>query len=160
MFCKKSFCKIHQILDGLVIRRCPPTRKFKTITCFLFLHFTIIFLFNMGKTSGIRIIFCMRSIGNHKKLYIFKKTTISPKTFPLITINLIKSLLESNSSSFELNMNQRKSIYQNSYIITIRMFTTFSRILINNLQKIIVNIFFVNQLNIFLQIPHFHYKDF
>jgi len=150
MFGKKCLGKVHQVHNRSIGIICPPARKFKTIArLFSFLLLSVLLFFDMRETSCVTVIFGMSSIGNYKDLHIFKQTTPCPKTLSLVTVNLIECFLDSYTSSFEFHMHKGKSVHQNSNIITVWSLPIVDCVLINNLQNIIMDIGFVDEIDIF-----------
>ena len=99
MFCKKRFGKIHKIGNNAIVPVCPKRSKFKTIArLFLFLGLSARAIFNVVKSRGIRVIFRIRSVGNHENLHVFVKSAGSPKTVALIAVDLIERLFNGNTT--------------------------------------------------------------
>ena len=91
----------------------------------------------------------MRTVGDYKQLYILIQSAACPKAVTLVSIDLIKRFPNCVSSFFKFNMHQWQSIYQNRHIITSITLSAFFFILVYYLQMIIVNVVFVDQLDIF-----------
>ncbi len=104
----------------------------------------------MREASCITVILGMRPIGDDKELHMLKQSTRCPKTFSLVTIDLIECFLESDSSPLELDMYERKSVDEYRHIIAIGSLTIVSSVLVDDLESIIVYISFVDEVNIFL----------
>ena len=149
MLSKKSISKINQISNRPVIRIRPPRCKFVDIARLLALFNRPFFsLLNMSKPSSITVILSKRTIRNYKKLHILKQARVGPKRLTVIPVNLIKSLFQLHTTPLQLNMHHGQAINQNSNIITVTTLTTSRLILVDNLQTIIMNISFINQINI------------
>ena len=100
MLGKKSLGKINQVRNHTVIGICPEAGKLKTIAG-LGLTCAPLFMFLFCIPSGtVGIILCISAVGNNKNLNILIQSTTCPKRFPLVTINLIKSFTNSNTSAF------------------------------------------------------------
>lgn len=85
----------------------PSTSKFKTIAWFFTsLRSNTVVFFDMCKTGRITVILRMRTIWNHKELYILKTIHSLPKRFSLITIDLIKCFFDRYSSFLEFDMDE------------------------------------------------------
>ena len=102
----------------------------------------------MAIPGGIGVILGVRSIGNDENLHILIQTTCRKEAVSLITFDLIKGFPDGNASAFQLYMDKRQTIDQNGHIIACIVVTFGFFILVDNLKAIIVNILFVNNLNI------------
>ena len=150
MFCKKGFCKVHKVRDGTVFFVRPITCEFKAIrSLFLFCRVFLCIIFDMLKSCCVRIILCMRTIGDYKQLYILIQSATCPKAVTLVSIDLIKCFSNCIPSFFKLDMHQWQSVYQNRYIITGFTFTLIFFVLVYYLQMIVMNVGFVDQLDVF-----------
>ena len=121
MFCKKSFCKVYKVRDGAVFLIRPITCKFKAIrSLFLFCCVFLCIIFDMLKSCCVRIILCMRTIGDYKQLYILIQSTACPKAVTLVTIDLVKRFPNCVSSFFlvqyaPMAIHLPKSSHHNEY---------------------------------------------
>ena len=146
MLRKKCLCKINEIGNHTVIGICPEAGKLKTVaglclTCppFLMLFFRI-------PSGTVGIIFRIRAVGNHKNLNVLIQSASCPEGFPLIAVDLVKCLADRNTSAFQLDMYKRQSVDQYRNIIAVIMLCAVlraNRVLINDLQSVIVNIGFI-----------------
>ena len=151
MLCKKRLSKINQIRDHTIVGVRPEAGKFKAVACpRLACSSFLMFLFRISSgTIGIILRIC--SIRNDKNLNILIQSTPCPKRLSLIAVNLVKCLTNSNTSSFQFNMHERQTINQNGHIIAIVVLCAVlfaDRILIDNLQSVIMDVCFINQCNI------------
>ena len=150
MFCKKGFRKVHKVWNNAVFLICPITCEFKAIrSLFLFCGVFLYIIFDMLKSCCIRIILCMRTIGNYKQLHILIQSAACPKAVTLVSIDLIKRFSNCVPSFFKLDMHQRQSVYQNRHIITSIMLSAVFFILVYYLQMIVMNVGFIYQLDVF-----------
>ena len=102
----------------------------------------------MAIPGGIGVILGVRSIGNDENLHILIQTACRKEAVSLIAFDLIKCFPDSNATAFQLYMDKRQTIDQNGYIITCVMLAFGFFILVNDLKAVIMNILFVNKLNI------------
>ena len=103
----------------------------------------------MLKSCCVGIILCMRTIGDYKQLYILIQSATCPKAVTLVSIDLVKRFSNCVPSLFKFNMHQWQSVYQNRHIITSIMLSTVFFILVYYLQMIVMNVGFVDQLDVF-----------
>ena len=151
MLCEKSLCKINQIRNHTVVGICPEAGKLKTVTG---LGFTcspfLMFLFCIP-SGTIGIILCVCTIGNNKNLNIFIQSASRPERIPLVTVNLVESLTNGNTSTFQLNMYKRQTVYQYGNIIAVVMLRTIlcaNHILIDDLQPVVMDVLLIYECNI------------
>ena len=146
MFRKESLCEVHKVCNNLVISVCPIRSKLKTIGGFLaVLPANSVILFDVACSGGVGIILCECAVGDDENLHILIKPTPSPKAITLIAVDLVERFLDCHSTAFQFHMNQRQTIYQNSYIISGIMLSSRFFILVNYLQSVIMDVLFVNQ---------------
>ena len=116
------------------------------MTCLLCFALTVLF-FNRTITGCVGIILCICSVRDNKTLNILIKPCICPERISLITFNLVECFFYRNTTAFQFDMPERKSIDKNSDIITIVMDSTFVggySILIYDLQNIVMDICFIS----------------
>lgn len=104
----------------------------------------------MGESCRIAIVLRMSSIGYDEELDIFKKSARCPKALSLIAIDLIECFLYSYSSSLELDMYEWETIHEDSDIIAIGSHTIIGCVLVDDLERIIVNIPLIEDIDIFI----------
>ena len=151
MLCKKGLCKINEVGDYPVVCIRPEAGKFKAVAC-LRLACSSFLMLLFGIPSGtVRIVFCVRAIGNDKDLNILIQSTARPERFSLITVNLVNCLANRNASSPQPNVPERQAVDQYRNIIAVVMFCAIlfaDHILVDNLQSVIMYVCFINQCNI------------
>ncbi|CCY91700.1 uncharacterized protein BN461_02138 [Bacteroides sp. CAG:1076] len=135
MFGKERSRKVHQIRNNLIVPSGPVTGKLKAVAgLVLALRLAIFVLFrNVRHTGGIAVILGLRTVADYEYLHIFKQSASGPETFPVVAPYLVESLLDVYTSAFQFHVYQRQSVYQNSYVVTVFMATTFGHILVDNL---------------------------
>lgn len=82
---------------------------------------------------------------------ILKQTTTGPEGISLITVNLIERLTDSNTSTLQLDMNQRETINEDGNIIAVAVLGTFffaDGILVDDLKPVIMNVLLIDKSNI------------
>ena len=90
----------------------------------------------------------MGSVGNHKDLHIFVQACTCPKAVPLIPVNLVEGFFQRHTPAFQFHMHQRQTVHQYGNIITVIIIAAFLRILIQDLQIIVMNVILINQRNV------------
>ena len=151
MPCEKSLCKINQIRNHTVIGICPKAGKLKTVTGLGFTCSPFLMLFFRIPSGTVGIILCVCTIGNNKNLNIFIQSTFCPERIPLVTINLVESLTDGNTSAFQFNMHKRQTVYQYCNIIAVVMLCTIFRanhVLIDDLQPVVMDVLLIYECNI------------
>ena len=74
-----------------------------------------------------------------------------PKRLPLVAVDLVKCLTYGNTSALQFDMHKRQTINQYCNIITIIMFCAIvraNRILIDDLQPVVMDVLFIYECNI------------
>ena len=118
MFGKERLCEINKVCDNSVVAICPIGSKLKAIGSFLAMLFaSAVVLLDMACSGGIGIILRECAIGDDKNLHILIKSRTRPKAVSLIAVDLVKSFLDRNTTTFQLHMNQRETIYKNGHVI-------------------------------------------
>ena len=124
MLCKKSLCKINQIRNHTIIGICPETSKLKTVTGLGLTCSTLLMFLFCIPSGAVGIILCVRTIGNNKNLNVFIQPASCPERIPLVAVDLIECLTDGNTSTFQLDMYKRQTVYQYGNIIAVVMLRT------------------------------------
>ena len=151
MLGKEGACEINEIRDHFIIGVCPEGSEFKTVAGFLFSGFTRCFP-NGIESGAVGVVFGIGAIGNNKNLHILEQTTSRPERISLVPVDLVERLTDGHTPALELDMYQRQAVDQYRHIIAIVMLGPLALayfILINDLEAIVVDVFLVNQRNIF-----------
>ena len=107
---------------------------------------------NSVPTGSVRIIFCVRAVGDNKNLDILKQTTSGEEAVALIAVDLIERLAYGNAAALELDMYHRQTVDKDSDIIAVIVLSALALadlILIDDLNKIVVDVLLVDQSNVF-----------
>ena len=102
----------------------------------------------MVRPGGVGVVLGVGSIGDDKHLHIFIKATPCPETVPLVSVYLVEGLFELDTPSFELHMYQGKTIDQDGDIISGVMGSILLLILVDDLDKVVVDVGLVNQIDV------------
>ena len=102
----------------------------------------------MALPRRIAVILGVGSVRYDEQLYILEQPAARPKTLALVTVDLIECLLDIDAAAFQLDMHQRKAVYQHGNIITIRARSVIDFVLINDLERIVMDIAFIEQVDI------------
>ena len=141
---EEGLCKVHEVRNNLVVGICPEGSELKTTACLLNLLFAVSLL-DGTDTGGIRVILGAGAVADNEQLHILVKTRCCPETVSLISLNLVKCLFKSNTTSLQLNVNQRETVYKHSNIIAVIKVTAVLYILVNDLYRVVVDVLFINQ---------------
>ena len=107
-----------------------------------------VILLDMACSRGIGIIFRECAVGNDKNLHILVKPGACPKAVSLIAVDLVKCFLDRNTTAFQLHMNQRQTVHKNRHIISGVVIAGTFFILIDDLQTVVMDILFINQIDV------------
>ena len=154
MLGKESFGEVYQVGNYLIVRVRPKRRKFKAGARPAFLRLTRAGVFNGIVARAVGIIFCIRSVADNENLNVLEKPATCPKRISAVTIDLIKCLANGDAAPLKLDMNKRKAVYQNSYVVAVimpRALRGADCILIDDLQAVVMNVVAVNERDVFRQ---------
>ena len=141
---EEGLCKIHEVGNNLVVGICPEGSELKTTACLLNLLLAVSFL-DGTDTGGVRVVLGAGAVRDNEQLHILIKTATSPKTVPLVSINLVKRLSEWFTTALQLNVNQRETVYKDGNIVTVVKVTAVLYILVNDLYRVVVDVLLINQ---------------
>ena len=144
---KECLCKVNQIRNDTIVGICPEGCKFKAVACLFLLGLTGVCILNGIETGTVGVVLRIRTIRDNKDLSILKQPTSCPEGIPLVAIDLIEGFSDSNTSAFQFDMNERKSIDQNSNIISVIVLGSpcgTNHVLVDDLQEVIMDIFLIN----------------
>ena len=107
----------------------------------------------MARTRRIRIVLRIRPIRDHKNLDVLVQPRARPEAVPLIAANLVERLTNLHAAPLQLQMHERQPVHENRHVIAVRVcrrilprvHTTLHRILIDDLQTVVVDVLLVNQ---------------
>ena len=106
----------------------------------------------MIEAGGVGVIFRVRAIGDDENLHELIQPAGGPEAIPLIAVDLVERLPNGHTAAFQLNVNQRQTIDQHRHIIAIIMRSALlsgDGILMDDLQAIVMDALFVDELNVF-----------
>ena len=149
---EKGLGKVHEIGDNAVVRIRPERSELKAIAGFGLFGFLRFGVLDVIKAGGIGIVFRIRAVGDHEDLHEFIQSAGCPEAVPLIAVNLVEGFPNGNAPTLQLDMDQRQTVDQHRHIIAVIVGSAFlggNGILIDDLQTVVVDAFFVNELDIF-----------
>lgn len=149
---KKGFDKVYKVGNHLVVSIRPIGSKFKAVAC-LFAAPTLALaaFLDMAVSGGVGVVFGMRPVGNHENLHILIQPRRRPKAVPLITFDLVKGFAYRNAAPFQFHMHKRQAVYKDCNIIAGVVYALTFLVLIDDLQAVVMDILFINQIDIFGQ---------
>ena len=145
---KEGLGEVDQIRNDAIVCVRPIGSEFKAIAGFPLLLGRCIGVLDGIIPGAVGIIFGIRAIGDHEDLSILKQTAARPEGIPLVTVDLIERLADSNAPPLQFHMHQREAVDQNSHVIAVIMLCALclaDLILIDDLQEIIVDVLLINQ---------------
>ena len=146
--------EVHEVGNQPIARIRPVGRELKTVArLFACLAPRRIQLADMARTRCIGIILRIRPIRDHKNLDILVQSRARPETVPLIATNLVERLTDLHAAPLQLQMHERQPVHEDRHIIAVRVCrrilprvrTTRHRILIDDLQSVVMDVLLVNQ---------------
>ena len=149
MLGKECLCEVNKVCNNSVVTICPIGSELKAIGSFLTVLFAgAVVLLDMARSGGIGIIFRECAIGDDKNLHILIKSRTCPEAVSLIAIDLVESFLDRNPTALQLHMNQRETVHKNGHVISGIVISGPFFILIDDLQTVVMDILFVNQIDV------------
>ena len=158
MLREERAAEIHEVRDEAIARIRPKRCELKTVARLLARPAPRrIHLSDMTCTRRIRIILRIRPVRNDENLHILIQSRTRPKTVALVAIDLIERLPNLHAAPLQLQMHERQAVDENRHIVAVRMSrrrlclsvrTALYRILVDDLQTIVINVLLVDQLDV------------
>ena len=150
VFRKECFSKVDQIPNDFIFPISPKACELKAIAGFLgFFLCRLSHFFDMAVSGSIGIILGMGSIGNDENLHILIQSTGCPKAVPLISFDLVESFPDGDATAFQFRMDKGQTVHQNGHVIAGIVAALVLLILVDDLQAVVMDVLFVDELNIF-----------
>ena len=105
-------------------------------------------LLHMAVASGVAVIFSECAIRDDENLHKFKESAPCPKRFTVVTPNLVECFAHFHTTAFQLHMHQWQTVDKDSYIVAVFVAATLWHILVDYLKRIVVDIFFVDEIHV------------
>ena len=156
MLGKECRCKVPQVgQQGILLIR-PVRCEFKGVAVGFLLSWPASCFLLLGIACGVRVVFRFSTIRNHKNLHKVEHSPACPERISQIAVYLVEGFLDVYASAFQFYVYQWQAIYENGYVIAIFMHTVFHLILVNDLQAVVIDVMFVDELDVFRQaVIHF-----
>ena len=149
---EKGLGKVDQVGDNAVIGISPERGELKAVAGFALFALAVFgFLANIV-ACGIGIILGVGAVGDDKDLHILKQTAARPEAVALIALDLVERLADGDAAAFELDMHHREAVDKHRHVIAVIVLGALALadlILVDDLHKIVVDILFVDQSNVF-----------
>ena len=144
--------KVNEIGNHLIAGVRPKGGKLKTVAGLLLFRFAGGCLTDGIEAGTVGVVLGVGTVGDHENLHILKESAPRPEGIPLVAVDLVESLPNGYAPAFQFNVHQRQTINQNRHIIAIVMsgslFLAYL-ILVDHLKAVVVNVFLINQGDIF-----------
>ena len=102
----------------------------------------------MTLAGRVAIILGICAVRDDEQLYILEQSAARPETLALVAVDLIESLLDIDAAALQFDMHQRKTVYQYSNIIAVRVRSVIGLVLVDDLERIIMNVALIEQVDI------------
>jgi len=99
-------------------------------------------------TGSVAVILRLCAVADNEQLYVFKQSAACPKTFAVVAVDLVERFLDIHTPAFQFHMHKRQAVHQYRHIVTVFPYTSLRRVLVDYLQRIIVDVFLVYQVNV------------
>ena len=140
--------EIDQVRNHAVVGIGPEAGELEAVAGLFLLLLAGLRVFNGIEPGAVGIILGICAVTDDKDLDILEQTASSPERIALISVDLIKSLPDSDTAPFQLHMDHWKSINQYRHIIAVavpRSFVLADGILVDDLKKIVMDVLLVDQ---------------
>ena len=150
MLGEECAAETHQIGNRPVVGICPPRGELKAVARLP--TFGAVSaggsLLDMALARGIAVILGVGSVRYDKYLDILEQSAAGPETLPLVAVDLVESLLDVDAAAFQFDVHQRQTIHQYSNIVTVGAHSAINFVLVDDLERIVVDIDLVEQVDI------------
>ena len=149
MLGEESACEILQIRKIAALLVTPVGCELKTVGISLLMTLLLfLLLLHMGVAGGVTIVFCIRSVADDEDLHVVIQTCSAPKRIILITVDLVESLLDVHTTTFQFDVHQRQTVHQDRHIVTVFVSTPIGLVLVDDLKDIVVDALLVDQTDV------------
>ena len=143
--------EVDEVGDHLVVGVRPEGGELKAVAGLLLFGLAGGRLPDGVEPGGVGVVLGVGAVGDDKDLYILEQAAPRPEGVPLVAVDLVKCLTYGNTSALQFDMHKRQTINQYCNIITIIMFCAIvraNRILIDDLQPVVMDVLFIYECNI------------
>ena len=152
MLAEEGLGEVNHVRNDAVVGISPERGKLEGVAGLFLFDLLRICILDVVEAGGVGVVLGICAVGDNENLYILEQTTGCPETISLIAVDLVECLTDGHATALQLDVDEGQTINQNGHIITVVMLSTIGgryRILIDNLQMVVVNVFLVNKNNVF-----------
>ena len=149
MLGEKRLCKIHQIGNDFVVPVRPEGGELKAVAGLFGFIASLALLFDVAAAGGVGIILRVCAVGDDENLDVFKKAACCPESVALVALDLVERLADGHAAPLELDMYQRQAVDEDGYVVARVVVARSLLVLVEHLQTVVVNVFFVQQVDVF-----------
>lgn len=149
MLGEKRLCKIHQIGNDFVVPVRPEGGELKAVAGLFGFVPSLALLFDVAAAGGVGIILRVGAVGDDENLDIFKQAACCPEAVALVALDLVERLADGHTAPLELDMYQRQTIDEDGHVVARVVLARGLLVLVEHLQSIVVDVFFVQQVDVF-----------
>ena len=110
----------------------------------------LVLLLDMAVTSGVAVVFGLRTVGDNEDLHILIERASCPEGFPAIAVDLVEGFLEAHTSALQLDMYQWQAVHKDGHVVAVRAFAIVHLVLVDYLGGVVVNVLCVDEVDVFL----------
>ena len=148
MLGEKRLCEVYQIGNDFVVPIRPEGGELKAVAGLFGFIASLALLFDVAAAGGVGIILRVGAVGDDENLDVFKKTACCPEAVALVALDLVERLADGHAAPLELDMYQRQTVDENGHIVARVVIARGFLVLVEHLQTVVVDVFFVQQVNI------------
>ena len=144
---EKCLGEIHKVAYRLIVEPCPVGGELKRIACLL-LAATFQLLLHMAVAGGVAVILGERAVADYENLHKFKESAACPERFAVVAAYLVEGFAHFHASAFQLHVHQWQTVHKDSNIVAVFVAAALGHILVDYLQRIVVDILFVDKIDV------------
>ena len=147
---EESPAEIHEVADRTVAGVGPPRGEFEAVAgAFSFRGIFAVPLADVVVAGGVAVILRERAVGDDEDLDVFKESAARPEGFASIAVDLVERLAEIDAAPLEFDVDERKAVDEDGDVIAVFAYAVFGGILVDDLQFVVMDVVFVNEVDIF-----------
>ena len=144
--------EVHQVGYHLVVPRRPEARKLKAVAGLLFplLVAALACLGYVRGAGGVAVILRLRAVADDEQLHVLEQAAACPEALAVVAVDLVERFLDVNAPAFQLYVDERQAVHKNGHVVAVFPHAFLRRVLVDHLQRIIVYVVLVYQVNVFV----------
>ena len=156
---KEGLGKVLQVADKVVLSIAPVTGKLEGVALRLLLAPLLVSLLLTSISGGVAVILGLRAVGDDEELYVVEHSLASPEALSGVAVYLVEGFLDAHAPAFQFNVDQRQTVHQDAYIVTVVVGAAIGHVLVDYLQAVLEHVVLVQQVDVGLRAVVTFYLD-